>query len=128
MAEPHRDRKVYVALAIGTIVLGLIVHLGGSVLPPAGRDMLGDALWASMMVWWISAAMPRMPLRTRALAAFAVCVAVELSQQYHTPSLDAIRRTVPGHLLLGSGYDPRDIPAYAAGVLAAAVVARRIGR
>ena len=90
--------------------------------------MLGDALWASMMVWWISAALPRMPLRTRALAAFAVCVAVELSQQYHTPSLDAIRRTVPGHLLLGSGYDPRDIPAYAAGILAAALVARRIGR
>jgi len=58
-------------------------------------------------------------LRTRALAALAVCFDVESSQQFHTPMLDAIRRTVPGHLVLGSGYDPRDFVAYAAGVFAA---------
>jgi hypothetical protein len=119
---------VYLALAIGTIVLGLTIHLGGNALPGVVRDVLGDALWASMMVWWISAAAPRLPLRTRALAAFAVCVAVELSQQFHTAALDAIRRTVPGHLVLGSGYDPRDFFAYASGILAAIVVARRIAR
>jgi hypothetical protein len=128
MREPPRGRKVYLGLAIGTIVLGLIVLLGGRALPLAVRDILGDALWASMLVWWISVAAPRMPLRTRGLAAFAVCVAVEMSQQYRTPALDAIRRTLPGHLVLGSGYDPRDFLAYAAGVLAAIVIARRIDR
>jgi hypothetical protein len=128
MGNPFRDRMLYLALAIGTIALGLTVHLGGSLLPPPVRDALGDALWASMMVWWVSAVAPRVPLRTRGLAAFAVCVAVEMSQRYSTPTLDAIRRTLPGHLVLGSGYDPRDFPAYAAGILAAIVVARRIGR
>jgi hypothetical protein len=60
----------------------------------------------------------------RALAALAVCFAVELSQLFHTPILDEIRRTVPGHLLLGSGYEPRDFVAYAAGVFAAALLVR----
>ena len=122
-----RTRRLrYLVLAIATIAVGLTVHLGGRVLAPAVRDVLGDALWATMIVWWISAAAPRLPLRTRALAALAFCVAIELSQRYHTPSLDALRRTVPGHLVLGSGYDPRDLVAYAAGVAVAALLARTI--
>ena len=78
-----------------------------------------------MIVWWIGVAVPRVALRTHAIAALAVCFAVELSQQFHTPMLDAIRRTVPGHLVLGSGYDPRDFVAYAAGVFAAALLVHR---
>jgi Protein of unknown function (DUF2809) len=114
----------YIVLALVTIAVGLIVYLAGSVLPPVVRDVLADALWAMMMVWWISAAAPRLPLRTRSLAALVVCVAVELSQRYHTPFLDAARRTLAGHLILGSGYDPRDLIAYAAGVVVAVVVDR----
>jgi hypothetical protein len=102
----------------------LLVHLAASFLPPAVRDILGDALWAAMIVWWMGVAVPRLPLRTRGLLALAVCTAVELSQRYHTPLLDALRRTLPGHLVLGSGYDPRDLLAYAAGVVVAVVLAR----
>jgi hypothetical protein len=118
-----RRRVRYLALAIGTIAVGLTVHLGGSFLPPVFRDVLGDALWAMMIVWWMGVAAPQLPLRTRGLAALVVCVAVELSQRYHTPFLDALRRTLPGHLVLGSGYDPRDFLAYAAGVVVAVVLA-----
>lgn len=116
------SRLRQLALAIGTIVVGLAVHLGGGFLPPAVRDVLGDALWAMMIVWWIGVVAPRLPLRTRGLTAFAICVAVELSQRWRTPWLDAIRDTLPGHLVLGSGYDPRDFLAYAAGVVAATVM------
>ena len=100
----------------------------GTQLAPRLRDVLGDALWAMMIVWWISVALPRLALRTRALAALAVCFAVESSQQFHTPMLDAIRRTLPGHLVLGSGYDPRDFLAYAAGLFAATLLVRLIVR
>jgi hypothetical protein len=119
----HR-RMRYLALAIGTIAVGVIVHLDGSRLPRVPRDILGDALWAMMIVWWMGVAAPLVRLRTRGLAAFAVCVAVELSQRYHSPFVDALRRTVPGHLVLGSGYEPRDFLAYAVGVTAAVVVAQ----
>jgi len=123
--RPFQRRVRYLVLAIATIAVGLALHLG-SVVPPAARDVLGDALWAMMMVWWMGVLAPRLPLRTRALTALAVCVAVELSQRYNTPALDALRRTVPGHLVLGSGYDPRDFLAYALGAALAALLARRL--
>jgi hypothetical protein len=115
-------RLRYLALAFGTIAVGLVVHRDGTHLAPRLRDVLGDVLWAMMIVWWIGVAVPRVALRTRALGALVVCFAVELSQLFHTPMLDATRRTVPGHLVLGSGYDPRDFIAYAAGVFAAALL------
>lgn len=130
--SPHRlarIRAAYAALAAGTIVVGLAVHLGGRRwLDPVVRDLSGDALWAMMMAWWIGAALPAARLRSRAAAALAVCFAVEFSQTIHTPALDAIRRTLPGHLVLGSGFDPRDLGAYTAGVAVAVLLERAARR
>jgi hypothetical protein len=64
----------------------------------------------------------------RAVAARAVCFFVEFSQLIHLPALDALRRTIVGHLALGSGFDPRDFSAYTAGVLAAVLLERAIER
>lgn len=86
------------------------------------RDVLGDALWATMMAWWIGAAAPRLTLTVRTALALGICFAVEFSQLIHVPSLDAVRRTTLGHLVLGSGFDRRDLLAYAAGVTIAAVI------
>lgn len=119
MNPGHRVRLVYVGLALGTIALGLWVHRGAA-LGPMARDVTGDALWATMIAWWLGAVAPRARLSTRSAVAFCICLAVELSQLIHTPSLDAVRATTFGHLVLGSGFDPRDIAAYAAGVAVAA--------
>jgi hypothetical protein len=123
-----RARLPYVVLAVATIAVGLVVHLRGRALPPDVRDVLGDALWAAMVAWWAGAAAPAVRLRWRAAAAVAACYAVELSQLYHAPGLDALRRTTAGHLVLGSGFDPRDLAAYTAGVLAAALLERAVVR
>jgi Protein of unknown function (DUF2809) len=112
----------YVALAVGTIVLGLAVHGRGGALSPVVRDVVGDALWAAMAAWWIAAVAPAVPLAWRAAVALAFCFAVEFSQLVHLPALDALRQTTAGHLALGSGFDPRDLAAYAAGVLAAVLL------
>lgn len=115
-------RAAYAALAAGTIGLGLVVHLGGGALAPAVRDVLGDALWAAMLTWWVGALLPARALRARAALALVGCFAVEASQLLHAPALDALRRTTLGHLVLGSDFDARDLLAYAAGVLAAVAV------
>src|SRR4051812_12570670 len=86
-----------------------------------------------MIVWLASVLAPGARLPTRCLAAYAVCALVEASQLYHAPALDALRATRLGHLVLGSGFDARDLAAYAAGVagatlLDAAIVAPRRGR
>jgi hypothetical protein len=123
-----RARAPYVALALGTIALGLGVHLGGAPLGRAVRDALGDALWAALVGWWMAAAARDAPLRTRAAVALGLSFAVELSQLYHTPGLDALRATRAGHLVLGSGFDPRDLAAYTAGVAATVLLERAVRR
>ena len=112
-------RSRYFTLALATIALGLAVHLYGSALGPAIQDVVGDALWAMMVAWWIGVLAPGAPLLQRSTVALAIAFAVELSQLYHTPTLDAIRSTTLGALVLGSGFDPRDLVAYALGVLLA---------
>jgi hypothetical protein len=124
MAPDTRLRAAYVAAALATIVLGLAVHLGGTHLPPAVRDVIGDALWAIMLTWWVSALWPRLARGARAALALGICYAVEVSQLYRTPGLDAVRETTLGHLVLGSGFDFRDLGAYALGVLGAVVIER----
>jgi hypothetical protein len=106
----------YVALALGTIALGLGVHFHGDALGPMWRDVLGDALWAAMIAWLVAALVPGGSMRNRGGAALVICFAVEVSQLYHTPALDALRRTTLGQLTLGSGFDPRDLIAYTLGV------------
>lgn len=88
--------------------------------------MMGDAIWATMIAWWVAAIVPGPSLWPRSVAAVTICFAVELSQLYHTPALDTLRRTTIGHLTLGSGFDPRDLVAYAVGVLAAALLERTV--
>jgi hypothetical protein len=112
----------FAALAIGTLALGLLVHQAGSVLPPAVQDILGDALWAMMIAWLVGAIIPRTPPWRRAAVAIAFAWAVELSQLLHAPWLDGWRRTTLGQLTLGTDFDPRDLAAYAVGVLAAVLL------
>ena len=111
------SRPAYVGLALVTIAAGLLVRGPGD-----ARDFGGDALWGSMILWWVSALVPRSSVPVRAGAALAFCFAIEASQLLHTPSLDALRRTLPGQLVLGSGFDARDLVAYALGVTVAAAI------
>ncbi len=117
-------RRYFAALAAGTIILGLFVVRARPALPAALGDMLGDALWAAMMVWLVSTVAPARPQLHRATLAVAICWAVEYSQRYHVPWIDAWRGTLLGRLVLGSDFDPRDLVAYAVGVVAACLIER----
>jgi hypothetical protein len=114
-------RARFVALALSTLAIGLLLH-GRAALGPVARDVVGDALWAAMIAWWVGAVAPGARLLVRTAAAYIVCAAVELSQLYHAPAFDAARATPLGHLVLGSGFDERDLGAYALGVLGAALL------
>lgn len=115
-------RLRFSALALITIAAGLVLHWRGSLLPAALRDVLGDALWAMMIACWIGALVPATRPTARAGLALAVCWAVEFSQLYHAPTLDAWRGTTLGQLVLGADFDARDLAAYAVGVFATAIL------
>jgi len=51
-----------------------------------------------------------------ALTALAISVAVEISQLFHAPWIDNLRRTTIGGLVLGYGFLWSDLLCYAAGV------------
>jgi hypothetical protein len=121
----HR-RASYLVAATFTVAVGLAWHLSPAFAGDTVKDIVGDALWASMMLWLVSFLVPSRSLAARAALALAVCFAVEFSQLYHAPLIDSIRATLPGHLVLGSGFDPRDLVAYAVGVLVAAFFERAL--
>ncbi|MEZ4455626.1 MAG: DUF2809 domain-containing protein [Gemmatimonadales bacterium] len=119
-------RTRYAVHAVLTIAAGLAVHRFGLGLPPAVRDITGDALWAAMIVWLLAALTP--PARRPAVlvAALLICFGVELSQLVQVEWLAALRRTGLGRLGLGSGFDPRDFVSYAAGVGLAGIADRAL--
>lgn len=121
-----RFRLRFAVLAVAAIGLGLAVHWGGGRLPASVRDVLGDALWAVMITGWVGASVPGMASGWRGLVAFGICALVELSQLYHAPALDALRRTTLGRLAVGSDFAARDLAAYGLGVLAVMVLERRL--
>ena len=114
-----RNRRLFhAALTIAAVVAGLIVHRVNLGLGAVSRDLLGDALWALMIFHVFGAVCPRLRLATHVSVALALCFAVEFGQLYRTPWLDQLRATVPGHLVLGRGFDARDLVAYTLGVAA----------
>ena len=117
-----RRRDVYVGLLLVTVLTGFAVHMHGHFLGGLVRDVLGDALWAAMIVWLLALALPNAKTRSIAIGAIIVCVAVELSQLLRAEWLEDVRGTMVGHLVLGSDYDTRDLFAYGAGVVAAALL------
>src|SRR5262245_5337057 len=108
------------------MIIGLSVRLWGDMLGATTRDVVGDALWASMILWWISVLIPRANMYVRGGVAYAICVAVEFSQLVHTPWLESARETLIGQLALGSGFDIRDLAAYAFGVAVAAGLSKKL--
>ena len=75
-----------------------------------------------MMMWLIGAVAPSASLFVRGVVAYAISACVEASQLYHAPSIDAVRETRIGHLILGSGFDPRDFLWYALGIVGASLL------
>ncbi len=124
MDTRHERRRqiAHAALAATAIIVGLVVHRVDLGLNRVVRDMLGDALWAFMVFHIVGLLFPRARRWAHAAVALAICVSVETSQRYHVPWLDELRSTLPGHLVLGSGFDARDFLSYSLGVLAAVCV------
>lgn len=92
------------------------MHLNGSV-PVA--DAFGDALYAVLMYLLIALVLPRASVWVVGASATILCAAIELFQLTGLPGAWA-QAFAPIRLVLGVGFDPRDLLAYAVGAAAAA--------
>lgn len=109
-------------LLLATVALGLASRRYPASLPAFLSTYAGDVLWASMVFWLLTLVRPTGEGRRLAAIAFAIAVAVETSQRYHVPWLDALRASTLGALVLGQGFLWSDIVCYAVGVMLAAVL------
>lgn len=75
------------------------------------------------MVFWLAAlARPRASTARLAACALAIAYAVECSQLYRAPWIDAVRSTTAGALLLGQSFLWSDLVSYAVGVIFATLL------
>jgi len=116
IAARSRSRALYAILILVVIVAGLASRRYPSLLPAQLGKYPGDALWALMVMLLFGFAKPRWSIARTAVAALSTSFAVEFSQIYQADWINAIRETTLGHLVLGSGFDPRDLLAYTVGV------------
>lgn len=80
----------------------------------------GDTLWAALVFWLLALTWRRASTLRITAGAFTIAVAVEVSQLYHAPWVDAIRDTRFGRLILGSDFLWSDLLCYAVGIGCAA--------
>jgi hypothetical protein len=99
------------------MLLGLASRRYGHALPGWVVAYAGDALWALLVFWLLGLVRPHWRSRGVASAAWCFAIAIELSQLYRAPWLDALRHTMLGGLVLGQGFLWSDIGSYTVGVL-----------
>ena len=117
-----RSIPLYMVLACLTIGAGLASRRYAEFLPGFIARYAGDALWATMVFWFLALAWRRAGTGRLAASAIVIAFAVEFSQLYRATWIDSIRETQIGALALGSGFLWSDLVCYAVGVCIAVVL------
>ncbi len=117
-----RARATYIRVLLLTIAMGLGSRRFGAMLPTLVAKYAGDVLWATMVFWLLAIAWPGAARLRLGAAALTVAWAVECSQLYRAPWLDALRATAIGALVLGQGFLWSDLLCYGVGVALAVLV------
>lgn len=112
----RRNRLLYALMVIIVIILGLLSRKMAYAIPEFLNAYLGDALWALMIFIGFGFIFRNLETKKIALLAIAFCYIIELSQLYHAPWIDNIRKTTLGGLVLGYGFLWSDLIAYAIGI------------
>jgi hypothetical protein len=130
--EPNRrPRPAYAAAALLVIALGLWSRSDAAGLPWVVAKYAGDGLWGLVVFLGVGLLLPGLRTGPAAGLAAAFAGAIEVSQVYHAPWLDAARGTLPGGLVLGTPaatFAWGDVAAYLVGIAVGAVGEWRVPR
>lgn len=125
-AVDTRSRRLWLLVHVVLVVVaGLVVFRQGGGTWWGGAA--GDALYAAMIYLIVAIAFPRTKIAVVAVVTFAICAAIEVFQLTGVPA-DWGRTFWPIRLVLGVGFDPLDLVAYAVGSAAAAGYDTVLGR
>lgn len=113
MKYPFRNRYYYTFLVCLTILLGLFSRT--TYIPAIIYPYLGDSLYAVLIYLIAATVFYKKPSSTIFYIATAVCFAIEISQLYQGETINDIRNSRIGSLILGHGFLWSDLFAYLVG-------------
>lgn len=119
MQKNWKIRIVYAAVMLLTLLLGLASRKFRAYLPTFVGAYAGDTLWAFLVYYLIRWVWIQASARMVLLLAFLFSFGIEVSQFYHAPWIDALRRTTLGGLVLGFAFLWSDLLCYSVGILGA---------
>lgn len=111
-----RNRVVYLFLTLLVIILGLASRKFASSLPLFVNLYLGDSLWALTIFCFVGVIFPKAKIWQNSLIALIFCYFIEITQLYHSPWIDELRRNQLAALILGRGFLWSDLVCYTVGV------------
>ena len=118
----NKKRLIYILTIVLTITAGLFVRSKKMWFSDAVNLYAGDALYAFMMYYIVCVVFIKKNIMFRAVTGLFICYTIEISQLYQADWINAIRQTLPGKLILGSGFLYSDLLAYFIGIAAATTV------
>lgn len=116
MKVNKRNRISYAIAVIIVIVLGLGSRHYSNIMPMWIVNYAGDVLWALMVFLGVGFLFTTWTTLKVGTVAIAFSFAIEVSQLYHSPWIDSVRRTPLGALVLGFGFLWSDLLCYFIGV------------
>lgn len=120
----NRSRIVYGILIITVILMGLCSRRYSEHLPGFVGIYAGDTLWALMVFLFAGFLFKRWPAIKIAIVSIVISFLIEISQLYHSPWIDMVRKTRLGGLVLGFGFLWSDLLCYLIGVLIGILIDR----
>lgn len=112
---PVRSRTVLAIVFAIVVAFGLASRKFDHYFPHILSDHAGDVLWTIAVYITLAWLFPRASLWRLGGAALAISFVVELSQLSDMAWLVNLRKTLPGRLLLGSGFVWIDLVRYTIG-------------
>ncbi len=116
-----RSRLAYGLIALGAMAVAIASRSGRGRLPDFLFAYAGDTLWAVAGFLWVGVLARSLATWKTAGITAAIALAVELSQLYHAPWIDAIRATRLGGLAIGYGFLWSDLACYGVGIALASL-------
>lgn len=116
-----KTRITFFLCAVAVTIVGLASRRYQAVLPVFVGEYSGDTLWALMLFLLVSTLLAGRTVMSRAGISLVLADLVEISQLYHAPWIDSIRKTTLGGLVLGFGFLWTDLVCYTVGIIIGAL-------
>ncbi|MCH2162217.1 MAG: DUF2809 domain-containing protein [Phycisphaerales bacterium] len=130
MSVPASSTRIRMFAILGMVVaaaVGLVSRTEPFRGIPAVGTWTGDTCWAVAAYFLVRFVLPRARIRTVALVAAGICLAVETSQLIHAEWLENLRSHRIVALLIGRGFLWIDLVRYALGLVIAMGLDRVLG-